>query len=285
MQFCLSSLAVHHLHSGFAQFALCTPILSTTELLQRGALGRVVKQAEESSLAKVGNVEAARTESPLTKKLYRQHPGVTALPAATVSEWLAERGIVVENCSLRPVLDFAQTGATQTALDRKNESFGQEKKIKKRTATQRDWANPQTFQLCSVPIRNTVNPLLVTQKQGGVVCLPHTKREKLSAKDLLLAVLTASAAQGCRRRSSTPPGHSQLRLPSRPNACPSRCRARIWSALRQRAREKHWLSGCPVCGTSRHRREREAPQVTLQKLSGGHDCSDCSDCSFHARTA
>lgn len=72
----------------------------------------VLQKAAATELARIGNRESASRMPPLKKELYTEHAEVHSLSASAVSEWQAERDISVENCSLRPILEFKHTGRT-----------------------------------------------------------------------------------------------------------------------------------------------------------------------------
>ena len=72
---------------------------------QEGA-GSAQAAAELASMAQVGDKEAARAGRPIQKAVYAEHSAVSAMSAADVAAWRAERRTVVDGCDLRPVPAF-----------------------------------------------------------------------------------------------------------------------------------------------------------------------------------
>ena len=61
-------------------------------------------------LARIGDAELVSKSQPLQKQFYTESSEVANMSAADVKAWQTERAIVVEGSSLRPILQFSQSG-------------------------------------------------------------------------------------------------------------------------------------------------------------------------------
>ncbi|KAG1677726.1 hypothetical protein FOA52_001038 [Chlamydomonas sp. UWO 241] len=77
---------------------------------------KAAAEAEPVVNASVGDAELARNGKPVVKRLYKEHPEVTALSAATIEALYQERYIAVEGSDIKPVTKFEHTGLPKEML-------------------------------------------------------------------------------------------------------------------------------------------------------------------------
>lgn len=86
-------------------------------------------------LAQVGNTGLAATRKPLVKSLYKESSEVSSTSPADVQQWRDARRIALENCNLRPITAFSQSGLSDNEL-----------------YVTRQFANPSPIQAQCLPI-------------------------------------------------------------------------------------------------------------------------------------
>lgn len=72
--------------------------------------------APEGEMAAVGNRQLAASRRPLIKSLYTESPEVAAMSDEAIAAWMEERHSVLENCDLKPLTSFAQSGLSSAEL-------------------------------------------------------------------------------------------------------------------------------------------------------------------------
>ena len=72
--------------------------------------------AAEGEMAAVGNRKLAATRRPLIKACYTESAEVAAMSAADLEAWAEERGVSLENCDVKPLTSFAQSGLSTAEL-------------------------------------------------------------------------------------------------------------------------------------------------------------------------
>eukprot|EP00878_Enallax_costatus_P036328 GHUV01040786.1.p1 GENE.GHUV01040786.1~~GHUV01040786.1.p1 ORF type:complete len:407 (-),score=149.08 GHUV01040786.1:180-1376(-) len=75
-----------------------------------------LNQLALNQLAVVGDAQLAATRAAVIKALYREHPDLTAVSDAKISEVLQQRRTAVDGSDLRPVMTFEQTGLPANML-------------------------------------------------------------------------------------------------------------------------------------------------------------------------
>lgn len=72
--------------------------------------------APEGEMAAVGNRQLAASRRPLIKSLYTESAEVAGMSDEAVAAWMEERNSVLENCDLKPLTSFAQSGLSSAEL-------------------------------------------------------------------------------------------------------------------------------------------------------------------------
>jgi ATP-dependent RNA helicase DBP3 len=72
--------------------------------------------APEGEMAAVGNRQLAATRPPLIKASYKENSEITQMSLSDVDTWREERRIALENCQVKPLTSFTQSGLTADEL-------------------------------------------------------------------------------------------------------------------------------------------------------------------------
>lgn len=72
--------------------------------------------APEGEMAAVGNRQLAVTRPPLVKASYKESSEITQMSVSDVDAWREERRIALENCEIKPLTSFSQSGLTADEL-------------------------------------------------------------------------------------------------------------------------------------------------------------------------
>lgn len=89
---------------------------ATTAQQQKQPKKQKQQQPALSQLAVVGDAQLAATRPAVIKALYTEHPDLTAMSEAKVSEVAQQRCTAVDGSDLRPVMTFEQTGLPSSML-------------------------------------------------------------------------------------------------------------------------------------------------------------------------